>query len=228
MKPVSQQDRTLAVELAVSLSSWLKSHLDVVTWRELDESTPAVYNMGLSSHEAGCQALNAVGVFEQADHYTTHYVRVSPVDVRQHMEQLQSLSSDKLALLLDAFIGGPVAHSALLPTHREAFQVPNSLEGLARRLTDSGYLDADGNGKRWTDKITSFMHKWSVWTDGRAPLSATPDGVEVFCAGLSAADRDRLLETYRGNGYIAALQLLRSIAGLELKFAKDVLDFLVR
>ena len=75
-------------------------------WQDLsnDITDGEVHNIGQSNYEAGCHALNLVGVYQQGKHYTFHKVAV-PVDgVRQHMAGLEFVSKEALNELLSAFI----------------------------------------------------------------------------------------------------------------------------
>lgn len=136
-------------------------------WRDLgDEVTDGeVYNFGQSNYEAGCFALNLVGVYQQGKHYTVHKVVVPLDGVRQHMASLESVSREALNELLSAFIENYVSYEGTLSGGRSGFLVHKGLARVALLLVANGFLEKNQNEFKWTEKIGPVMKRWYIWDE---------------------------------------------------------------
>ncbi|MEP0562774.1 MAG: hypothetical protein ABJC64_00130, partial [Paracoccaceae bacterium] len=124
-----------------------------------------VYNLGQSNYEAGCMALNLVGVYQQGKHYTIHKALIPTTQVRQHMSNLNSVSRKAFDELLSAFIENYVSYEGTISGGRERFTVPQTLAKAANLLVTTGYAQKEEDGFVWTDKIGSVMKKWNIWDE---------------------------------------------------------------
>lgn len=150
-------ERELANELAYLVADKM--------WRDLghDITDGEVYNIGQSNYEAGCHALNLVGVYQQGKHYTLHKV-VVPVDgVRQHMASLEIVSREAFNELLSAFIENYVTYDCTLSGGRRGFPVNRKLARVANLLVTNSFAENHNDGIRWTEKIGPIMKRWYIW-----------------------------------------------------------------
>jgi hypothetical protein len=152
-------ERQLANELAYLVADKM--------WRDLgDEATDGeVYNIGQSNYEAGCYALNLVGVYQQGKHYTVHKVVVPLDGVRQHMASLVEVSKDALDELLSAIIENYVSYEGTLSGGRRSFLINKSLARAADLLVANGFAEKQEDKFRWTEKIGPIMKRWYIWDE---------------------------------------------------------------
>lgn len=136
-------------------------------WRDLgdDITDGEVYNIGQSNYEAGCFALNLVGVYQQGKHYTVHKIVVPLDGVRQHMASLESVSKEALDKLLSAFIENYVSYDGTLSGGRSSFLVHKSLARVADLLVANGFLEKHQDEFKWTEKIGPVMKRWYIWDE---------------------------------------------------------------
>lgn len=152
-------ERQLATELAYLVADKM--------WRDLGgEATDGeVHNIGQSNYEAGCYALNLVGVYQQGKHYTVHKVVVPLDGVRQHMSSLVEVSKDALNELLSAFIENYVSYDGTLSGGRRPFLVNKNLSRVAGLLVANGFAEKQEDKFRWTEKIGPIMKRWYIWDE---------------------------------------------------------------
>lgn len=152
-------ERELANELAYLVADKM--------WRDLgdDITDGEVYNIGQSNYEAGCFALNLVGVYQQRKHYTVHKIVVPLEGVRQHMANLESVSREALNELLSAFIENYVSYDGTLSGGRSSFLVHESLARVADPLVANGSLEKHQDKFKWTNKIGPVMKRWYIWDE---------------------------------------------------------------
>mgnify|MGYP006950310460 FL=1 len=152
-------ERQLANELAYLVADKM--------WRDLGRNSTdgEVYNFGQSNYEAGCRALNLVGVYQQGNHYTVHKV-VVPVDaVHQHMASLEIVSREALDELLSAFIENYVSYDCTLSGARRCFLVHQNLAKVASLLVTNGFAEKHQDGFKWIEKIGPIMKQWYIWDE---------------------------------------------------------------
>lgn len=157
--PLNLPERELANELAYLVADKM--------WRDLGESITdgEVYNIGQSNYEAGCFALNLVGIYQQGEHYTVHKVVVPLEGIRQHMTSLESVSREALNELLSAFIENYITYDGTLSGGRCSFLVHKSLARVADLLVANGFLEKHQDKFKWTDKIGPVMKRWYIWDE---------------------------------------------------------------
>lgn len=136
-------------------------------WRDLGDSLidGEVHNIAQSNYEAGCFALNLVGVYQQGKHYTLHKIVVPLDGVRQHMTSLESVSREALNELLSAFVENYVSYEGTLSGGRSSFLVPKSLARVADLLVANGFLEKHQDAFKWTEKIGPVMKRWYIWDE---------------------------------------------------------------
>jgi hypothetical protein len=151
-------ERELANELAYLVAAKML--------RDLEPSKHGgLYNMGQSNYEAGCYALNLVGVFQQAAHYTVHEVVVPLDGIRQHMEGLDHVSREALNELLSAFIENYVTYEGILSGWRGAYSAHKSLQKVLNLLVATGFAEKQADQYKWTTKIQPIMQHWYIWDE---------------------------------------------------------------
>lgn len=136
-------------------------------WRDLgrDVTDGEVYNIGQSNYEAGCHALNLVGVYQQGKHYTLHKVVVPVGGVHQHMADLEFVSRDAFNELLSAFIENYVSYDGTLSGGRRGFSVHQNLAKVANLLITNGFAQKHQDGFMWTEEIGPIMKRWYIWDE---------------------------------------------------------------
>lgn len=151
-------ERLLAIELATPLARKLDDDLDRVDGE--------IYNIGQSNYECACYALDLVGVYQQAQHYTRHKVTVPVERVEEHMAELKAISREAFDTLLSAFIVNFIHYgSGELTGYRSVFPVPKHFVKALKLLVSCGYAEQSDIGFRWTDKIAPTMRRWHIWDD---------------------------------------------------------------
>lgn len=129
------------------------------------EGNGEIYNMGQSNYEAGCRALNLVGIYKQGINHTLYEIIVSVDDVQAHMAGLDAVSRTALDALLSAFVENYITYGSGLSGTRSRFRVPKNLEKSLNLLVSCGYAEKLGGGFRWTDKIAPIMRRWHIWDE---------------------------------------------------------------
>lgn len=173
-------ERQLANELAYLVADKM--------WRDLgdDVTDGEVYNIGQSNYEAGCYALNLVGVYKQGKHYTLHKVVVPVADVRRHMRTLEIVSRQAFNELLSAFVENYVSYDGTLSGGRRSFSVHENLSKVANLLVTNGYAEKRQDGFIWTDKIGSVMKRWCIWDkDGKCREERERDAREEAATNMA-------------------------------------------
>jgi len=152
-------ERQLANELAYLVADKM--------WRDLGDAAidGEVWNIGQSNYEAGCYALNLVGVYQQGKQNTVHKVVVPLDGVRQHMASLAEVSKDALNELLSAFIGNYVSFEGSLSGGRHSFLVNKNLARVADLLVANGFAEKQKDKFKWTEKIGPIMKRWYIWDE---------------------------------------------------------------
>ncbi|MVO17115.1 hypothetical protein [Parasedimentitalea huanghaiensis] len=153
--PLNLPERLLANELAELVAK----KMDI----ELDRVDGEIYNIGQSNYECGCLALNLVGVYRQAQHYTRHQIVVPVERVAQHMSGADVVSRKAFDTLLSAFIENYITYGGGLSGYRSVVTVPSSLLKALKLLVKCGYSEQVEGGFRWTEKIAPTMQRWYIW-----------------------------------------------------------------
>lgn len=151
-------ERQLANELANLVADKM--------WRDLshDITDGEIYDIGQSNYEAGCWALNSVGVYQRGKHNNLHKV-VVPVDgVHQHMADLEFVFRDAFNELLSAFIENYVSYGTL-SGGRRPFTVNQNLAKVTDLLVTNGFAQEHQDGVIWTEKIGPIMERWYIWDE---------------------------------------------------------------
>lgn len=157
--PLTPPERELATELAYLVADKM--------WRDLGADTIAgeVHNLAQSNYEAGCLALNLVGVYKKGKHFTLFKV-VVPVDgVHQHMDSLETVSREALNELLSAFVENYVSYDSALSCGRRSFPVHPNLNRAANLLAANGFAEKQQDEFKWTEKIGPTMKRWYIWDE---------------------------------------------------------------
>lgn len=159
---INLPERQLAEELAVLVAEQM--------WDALGNNLVdgEIYNIGQSNFEEGCHALNLVGIYKVAQHYTRHKVIVPLDHVSEHMKGLNAVSRDALDALLSSFIENAISYRGELSGTRNVFSVPKKLQKAANLLAHCGYMEKLADGFLWTEKISSIMQHWYIWDESGA------------------------------------------------------------
>ena len=152
-------ERELANELAYLVADKM--------WRDLgdDMTDGEVWDIGQSNYEAGCCALNLVGVYQRGKRHTLHKVVVPLDGVRQHMASLEIVSREALNELLSAFIENYISYDGTLSGGRDGFPVHRTLAKAANLLVANGFAEKHQDEFKWTEKISPTMMRWHIWNE---------------------------------------------------------------
>lgn len=152
--PLNLPERLLANKLAELLAQKMESDLPRVDGE--------IYNLGQSNYECACRALNLVGVFQQAEHYTRHKIVVPAGRVPQHMGNLDAVTREAFETLLSAFIENFIGFDSLT-AYRCDFVAPERFTAVLTLLVSCGYAEQIVERFRWTEKIAPWMQRWHYW-----------------------------------------------------------------
>ena len=157
--PLNQPERELADELAYLVADKM--------WRDLGADTIAgeVHNLAQSNYEAGCRALNLVGVYQKGKHHTQYKVVIPAGGVHQHMASLKTVSREALNELLSAFVENYVSYDATLSSGRRCFPVHPNLTRAADLLAANGFAEKQQDEFKWTEKIGPTMKRCYIWDE---------------------------------------------------------------
>ncbi len=208
-KHLNLPERELTNELAYLVADKM--------WRDLgdDITDGEVYNIGQSNYEAGCFALNLVGVYQQGKHYTVHKIVVPLDSVRQHMASLKSVSRKALNELLSAFIENYISYDGTLSGGRSSFLVHRSLARVADLLVTNGFLEKHQDEFKWTEKIGPVMKRWYIWDeDGECRAEREQLLREVTATKMAETlpwiVRRRVSAALKDREYLTAMRILSS------------------
>jgi len=206
---INLPERELANELAYLVADKM--------WRDLGNNVAdgKVYNIGQSNYEAGCLALNHVGVYLQGEHYTVHKIVVPLDGVRQHMASLASVSREALNELLSAFIENYVTYDGTLSGGRRSFLVQKNLTRAANLLVANGFLEKHQDEFKWTEKIGPVMKRWYIWDEnGECPAEREQLLREETAAKMAETlpwiVRRRVNAAMKNGEYLTAMRILSS------------------
>lgn len=166
-------ERLLANKLAELLAQKMESALPRVD--------SEIYNHGQSNYECACHALNLVGVFQQAEHYTRHKIIVPAGRVSQHMGNLGAVTREAFETLLSAFIENFIGYDCLT-AYRCDFTGPEELLSALTLLARCGYAEQTMDRFRWTDKVAPWMQRWHYWDNDNICKAEQIDRLETAIA----------------------------------------------
>lgn len=173
-QPLNLPERLLANELAKLLAE----KMDV----DLQRVDGEVYNIGQSNYECACYALNLVGIYQQAGHYTRHRIMVPAELVAQHMMNLEGVSRKAFDALLSAFVENYIGYDGRLTAYRRDFRVQKKFLNALNLLAKSGYAEQAEGSFRWTEKIAPPMRRWHYWDENNVCKAEQVDILETAIA----------------------------------------------
>ena len=174
-----------------------------------------IYNIGQSNYEEGCYALNLVGIYKQASHYTRHYVVVMPDRVPEHMQSLEVVSRDAFDALLSAFIENYISYDGGLTGSRKPFPISKKLQKPMRLLVMCGYVEKKTDCYCWTEKIGPIMRRWHIWDESGVNLEEQDErrfreAAERLAASVPPLIRRRLIKAMVSRDLVTAFEIVRS------------------